>query len=43
MVGESNDTVGAGVGGAASGSNKTPTLEEYGVNLTRQAEEVRIL
>mmetsp|Transcript_16072 Transcript_16072/g.22178 ORF Transcript_16072/g.22178 Transcript_16072/m.22178 type:complete len:924 (+) Transcript_16072:126-2897(+) len=39
MVGESAETVGAGVGGgAASGSNKTPTLEEYGTDLTKQAE-----
>lgn len=40
MVGESQEPVGAGVGGAQS-SNKTPTLEEYGTNLTKQAEEVR--
>jgi ATP-dependent Clp protease ATP-binding subunit ClpC len=41
MVGESQEPVGASVGGAQSGSNKTPTLEEYGTNLTQQAEEVR--
>lgn len=41
MVGESQEAVGAGVGGSSSGSNKMPTLEEYGTNLTRQAEEVR--
>ena len=41
MVGESQEAVGAGVGGGSSGSNKTPTLEEYGTNLTTQAEEVR--
>lgn len=40
MVGESQEQlVGAGAGGAA-GSNKTPTLEEYGTNLTTQANEV---
>ena len=41
MVGESQEAVGAGVGGSSGGSNKMPTLEEYGTNLTRQAEEVR--
>jgi ATP-dependent Clp protease ATP-binding subunit ClpC len=41
MVGESQEAVGAGVGGGSSGTNKMPTLEEYGTNLTRQAEEVR--
>lgn len=40
MVGESQEAVGAGVGGSSSGTNKMPTLEEYGTNLTRQAEEV---
>lgn len=40
MIGESQEPVGASVGGG-SGSNKTPTLEEYGTNLTQQAEEVR--
>jgi hypothetical protein len=40
MVGESQEAVGAGVGGGSGGSNKMPTLEEYGTNLTRQAEEV---
>ncbi len=39
MVGESQDPVGAAAGGGASGSNKTPTLEEYGTNLTQRAEE----
>jgi len=44
MVGESAETVGAGVsgGGAAAGSNKTPTLEEYGTDLTKQAEEGKL-
>lgn len=41
MVGESQEPVGASVGGAQGGANKTPTLEEYGTNLTQQAEEVR--
>jgi hypothetical protein len=40
MVGESQEAVGAGVGGTSSGTNKMPTLEEYGTNLTTQAEEV---
>jgi len=42
MVGESQEAVGAapGAGGAAGGS-KTPTLEEFGSDLTKQAEEVR--
>lgn len=40
MVGESQESlVGAGAGGG-TGSNKTPTLEEYGTNLTTQANEV---
>ena len=39
MVGESQDPVGAAAGGGASGTNKTPTLEEYGTNLTKRAEE----
>lgn len=41
MVGESQEPVGAGVGGSQTqGSNKTPTLQEYGTNLTQQAAEV---
>ncbi len=36
MVGESQEAVGAGVGASGGSSNKTPTLEEYGTNLTRQ-------
>lgn len=39
MVGESTEAVGAGVGGGSSG-NKMPTLDEYGTNLTKLAEEV---
>lgn len=39
MVGESAEAVGAGVGGGSS-NNKMPTLEEYGTNLTKLAEEV---
>ncbi|XP_057870471.2 ATP-dependent Clp protease ATP-binding subunit ClpA homolog CD4B, chloroplastic [Cryptomeria japonica] len=41
MVGESSEAVGAGVGGASS-SNKTPTLEEYGSNLTKLALEGKL-
>ena len=40
MVGESADSVTATVGSGSSG-NKMPTLEEYGTNLTKLAEEVR--
>lgn len=40
MVGENNEVT-ANVGGG-SGSNKMPTLEEYGTNLTKLAEEVLI-
>lgn len=36
MVGESQEPVGSTVGGGSSGSNKMPTLEEYGTNLTTQ-------
>ena len=39
MVGESTEAVGAGVGRGSSGQ-KMPTLEEYGTNLTKLAEEV---
>ena len=39
MVGESNETVAAG-GVSGTGSNKMPTLDEYGNNLTQQAKEV---
>jgi ATP-dependent Clp protease ATP-binding subunit ClpC len=39
MVGEGADSVGATVGSGSS-SNKMPTLEEYGTNLTKLAEEV---
>jgi ATP-dependent Clp protease ATP-binding subunit ClpC len=41
MVGESTESVGAGVGGGSS-SNKMPTLEEYGTNLTKLAEEGKL-
>ncbi|CAA6668334.1 unnamed protein product [Spirodela intermedia] len=41
MVGESAETVGAGVGGGNS-ANKMPTLEEYGTNLTKLAEEGKL-
>jgi ATP-dependent Clp protease ATP-binding subunit ClpC len=42
MVGESQEPVGSAVGGGGGGSNKMPTLEEYGTNLTKQAEEGRL-
>jgi len=44
MVGESQEAVGAGAGvsGGSQGSNKMPTLEEYGTNLTKQAEEGKL-
>ncbi|CAG9465753.1 unnamed protein product [Pedinophyceae sp. YPF-701] len=42
MVGESQEAVGAGVGASQGGSNKTPTLEEYGTDLTKQAEEGKL-
>ncbi|GMY15208.1 chaperone protein ClpC, chloroplastic [Fagus crenata] len=41
MVGESNEAIGAGVGGGSSGT-KMPTLEEYGTNLTKLAEEGKL-
>jgi hypothetical protein len=43
MVGESQEAVGAapGASGAAGGS-KTPTLEEFGSDLTKQAEEAKL-
>jgi hypothetical protein len=34
-----SETVGAGVGGGST-ATKTPTLEEYGTNLTKLAVEV---
>jgi len=39
MVGEGADNVGATVGPGSS-NGKMPTLEEYGTNLTKLAEEV---
>ncbi|CAI5936754.1 unnamed protein product [Closterium sp. NIES-65] len=42
MVGESAEAVGAGVGGGSSGNSKMPTLEEYGTNLTKLAEEGKL-
>ncbi|KAG2615432.1 hypothetical protein PVAP13_3NG058900 [Panicum virgatum] len=41
MIGETTEAVGAGVGGGSSG-NKMPTLEEYGTNLTKLAEEGKL-
>jgi len=43
MVGESQEAVGAAPGaGGASGGSKTPTLEEFGSDLTKQAEENKL-
>jgi ATP-dependent Clp protease ATP-binding subunit ClpC len=43
MVGESQEAVGVGSGsGGPGGSNKMPTLEEYGTNLTNQAAEGKL-
>lgn len=42
MVGESVEAVGSAVGGGTS-NTKMPTLEEYGTNLTKLAEEVYFL
>eukprot|EP00245_Coleochaete_scutata_P014624 TRINITY_DN629_c1_g2_i1.p1 TRINITY_DN629_c1_g2~~TRINITY_DN629_c1_g2_i1.p1 ORF type:complete len:950 (+),score=219.05 TRINITY_DN629_c1_g2_i1:149-2998(+) len=43
MVGESNDAVASGATAAsASGSNKTPTLEEFGTDLTKLAREGKL-
>ncbi|KAJ7945636.1 ATP-dependent Clp protease ATP-binding subunit ClpA-like, chloroplastic [Quillaja saponaria] len=41
MVGENSDSVPTGVGGGSI-SNKMPTLEEYGTNLTKLAEEGKL-
>ena len=41
MVGESTESIPTPVG-PGGGSNKMPTLEEYGTNLTKLAEEVII-
>ncbi|CAI5531870.1 unnamed protein product [Closterium sp. Naga37s-1] len=42
MVGESAEAVGAGVGGGSNGNSKMPTLEEFGTNLTKLAEEGKL-
>lgn len=42
MVGENTEAVGVRSGSGSSG-NKMPTLEEYGTNLTKLAEEVHIV
>jgi ATP-dependent Clp protease ATP-binding subunit ClpC len=42
MVGESQEAVGVGASGQSSGSKKTPTLEEYGSDLTTQATEGKL-
>ena len=41
MVGEDNEV--SVVPGGSTGNTKMPTLEEYGTNLTKLAEEVRNL
>ncbi|ONK66369.1 uncharacterized protein A4U43_C06F7050 [Asparagus officinalis] len=41
MVGENTEAVGSVVGGGA-GNSKMPTLEEYGTNLTKLAEEGKL-
>ncbi|XP_013603838.1 PREDICTED: chaperone protein ClpC2, chloroplastic [Brassica oleracea var. oleracea] len=41
MVGENNEVT-ASVGGGSSGNSKMPTLEEYGTNLTKLAEEGKL-
>eukprot|EP00898_Chlorokybus_atmophyticus_P008890 jgi/Chlat1/9001/Chrsp94S08284 len=41
MVGENSEAVGAGVGGGSS-ATKMPTLEEFGTNLTKMAEEGKL-
>lgn len=40
MIGENREA--ATVGGDGSSSNKMPTLEEYGTDLTKLAEEVNL-
>lgn len=42
LVGESQEAVGAGVGASGSSSNKSPTLEEYGTDLTAQATDGKL-
>jgi len=42
MVGESQESIPSAVGGQSSGSKKTPTLEEYGSDLTLQAAEGKL-
>ncbi|MCO5572894.1 hypothetical protein L7F22_026655 [Adiantum nelumboides] len=41
MVGESTEAVGAGVGGGSSNA-KMPTLEEFGTNLTKLADDGKL-
>jgi ATP-dependent Clp protease ATP-binding subunit ClpC len=40
MVGESTENLAGSTVGPGSSNNKMPTLEEYGTNLTKLAEEV---
>ncbi|KAM0027948.1 putative P-loop containing nucleoside triphosphate hydrolase [Helianthus debilis subsp. tardiflorus] len=42
MVGETAESIGAKAAGVTSSNNKMPTLEEYGTNLTKLAEEGKL-
>ena len=42
MLGETAEVSGGGGGGGAKGSTKTPTLDEFGSNLTQMANEAKL-
>jgi ATP-dependent Clp protease ATP-binding subunit ClpC len=42
MLGETAEVSGGGGGGGAKGSTKTPTLDEFGSNLTQMASEAKL-
>uniref|UniRef100_UPI00286AB8DC ATP-dependent Clp protease ATP-binding subunit n=1 Tax=Chamaesiphon sp. OTE_20_metabat_361 TaxID=2964689 RepID=UPI00286AB8DC len=42
MLGETSETATAGTGARSSGSNKTPTLDEFGSNLTQMAQDGKL-
>ena len=42
MLGETAEVSGGGGGGGAKGSTKTPTLDEFGSNLTQMATEAKL-
>ena len=42
MLGETSDTATATAGGRSGGSNKTPTLDEFGSNLTQMAHDGKL-